>query len=295
MKLEQAANIVSIELKRDAEFTSLGFVTHQTLNRLIFLENEKYLPKLLAATGVSAVISTAELADQIPSNYGLAISSEPRKAFYLLHNHLAANTNFYWTSFPSRISNKAVIHPTAYIAPTDVVIEDGVIVEPKAVILERSIIGEDSIIRSGVTVSVESFEFKRFGTDVVHILQAGGTRLGKRVEVQCNSNIDRSLFGGFTEIGDDTKLGATVHIGVSSVIGKRCLFSAHTVISGSTTIEDEVWIGPGCAVSSELHIGKGAYVTIGAVVTRDVNPGQHVSGNFAIDHDKYLAFIKSIR
>jgi hypothetical protein len=30
-------------------------------------------------------------------------------------------------------------------------------------------------------------------------------------------------------------------------------------------------------------------------VTRDVPPGHHVTGNFAIEHEKFLAFLKTIR
>ena len=31
------------------------------------------------------------------------------------------------------------------------------------------------------------------------------------------------------------------------------------------------------------------------VVTRDVPPGQRVSGNFAIEHSRFIAFIRNIR
>ncbi len=295
MSLTEAARIIPMDVERPADFASLGFITHASPQRLIFVESEKFLAKLAGNTLVSAVITTPEFAPRIPAEYGLAVCAEPRRVFYTLHNYLVEHTEFFWKSFPSKIAKTATIHSTAYVAPSDVVIEDGAIIEPHAMILEKSVIGQESVIRTQATIGVESFEFERLGDEILHVIHAGGARLGKRVEIQAKSNVDRAVFGGFTEVGDDTKLGALVHIGHTSVIGKRVLISVLTVISGSVRVGDDVWIGPGCAISSELVIGDKAYVTIGSVVTRNVEPGQHVSGNFAIDHEKYLAFIKSIR
>jgi UDP-3-O-[3-hydroxymyristoyl] glucosamine N-acyltransferase len=44
-----------------------------------------------------------------------------------------------------------------------------------------------------------------------------------------------------------------------------------------------------------LTIGKKASISLGSVVTKDVKEGNRVSGNFAIDHDRFIAFIRSIR
>jgi UDP-3-O-[3-hydroxymyristoyl] glucosamine N-acyltransferase LpxD len=241
------------------------------------------------------VITTKELAVGMPEKYGIALSDNSRKVFYELHNYLATNTHFYWTDFPSRVSDKAIIHPTAYIAPSNVVIGDDVVIEPNAVILEGAIIEDGAIIRAGATISAEGFEFKRFGDDVMHVVHAGGAHLGKRVEVQCNSNVDRAVFGGYTEVGDDTKIDTLVHVGHCVVLGRRCFIAALTVICGSTTLGDDVWVGPHSVISSELSIGQGAHITLGSVVTRDVPPRHRVTGNFAIDHDKFIAFLKTVR
>ena len=56
---------------------------------------------------------------------------------------------------------------------------------------------------------------------------------------------------------------------------------------------NDVWIGPGVVSQVKLQ-QKGASITIGAVVIRNVNEHQRVSGNFAIDHD-VIAFLKTIR
>ncbi|OYV07782.1 MAG: UDP-3-O-acylglucosamine N-acyltransferase 2, partial [Methanosaeta sp. ASP1-2] len=52
---------------------------------------------------------------------------------------------------------------------------------------------------------------------------------------------------------------------------------------------------PNATISNKLTVGEGAFITMGAVVTRNVLPHKKVSGNFALDHAKFMDFIKSIR
>lgn len=44
------------------------------------------------------------------------------------------------------------------------------------------------------------------------------------------------------------------------------------------TIEDDVWIGAGVQVCPGVHIGRGAVIAAGSVVTRDVEPETVVGG-----------------
>jgi len=44
-------------------------------------------------------------------------------------------------------------------------------------------------------------------------------------------------------------------------------------------IEDDVWIGPNAAVLKGVHIGAGALIEAGSLVTRDVPPHARVLGN----------------
>lgn len=47
---------------------------------------------------------------------------------------------------------------------------------------------------------------------------------------------------------------------------------------GDIIIEDDVWIGCGATIMSGVHIGKGAVIAAGAVVTKDVEPYAIVAG-----------------
>ncbi|MDY6833874.1 MAG: UDP-3-O-(3-hydroxymyristoyl)glucosamine N-acyltransferase, partial [Chloroflexota bacterium] len=75
----------SIEVGRDGEFESLGFVTHTNHRQLGYLEDAKYLSMLLDNASITCVVTSKELAPLIPQRIGLAISEMPRKSFYDVH------------------------------------------------------------------------------------------------------------------------------------------------------------------------------------------------------------------
>lgn len=47
---------------------------------------------------------------------------------------------------------------------------------------------------------------------------------------------------------------------------------------GEIVIGDDVWIGANCVITPDVHIGRGAVVGAGAVVTREVAPFTIVGG-----------------
>ena len=47
---------------------------------------------------------------------------------------------------------------------------------------------------------------------------------------------------------------------------------------GDIVVDDDVWIGYGATVLSGVHIGQGAVIAAGAIVTKDVEPYQIVAG-----------------
>ena len=142
---------------------------------------------------------------------------------------------------------------------------------------------------------------------------ASGVVLGERVAIFHPDLVN--LYG--CRIGDDTKIGAFVEIQKNAQVGSRCKISSHTFICEGVTIEDEVFVGHGVMFINDPHpratsdgqlqteadwavvptfvrrgasigsgatimcgitIGEKAMVGAGAVVTRDVAPGETVLG-----------------
>ena len=137
--------------------------------------------------------------------------------------------------------------------------------------------------------------------------------LGERVAIFHPTLVN--LYG--CRIGDDTKIGTFVEIQKNAEIGRRCKISSHSFICEGVTIEDDVFVGhgvmfindrrprataggqlqtekdwtvvptriqrgaslgSGATILCGVTIGKDAMIGAGAVVTRDVAPGETVAG-----------------
>jgi UDP-3-O-[3-hydroxymyristoyl] glucosamine N-acyltransferase len=295
MHLSDLPAIVPVTVLRDGPIASLGLISFAGEEMLVFLESDRFLEPLLRNASVRCVITTQALRDRLPTSLGLAVSQEPRRDFFRLHNHLADHTDFYWQDIPSEIAPDAVISPAAYIAERNVRIGHRTVIEPHVTVLPRTILGDGVILRAGCVIGSQGFQFMHLDDGVLPVAHGGGVRLGDRVEVQANCTIARALFGGFTELDEDTKLDSLVYVAHHAKLGKRCLVGAGAAITGSVTVGDDVWIGPNATIASEVTIGDRAQITLGSVVTRNVAPDQHVTGNFAVDHEKFIAFLRTIR
>lgn len=288
------AHGLQASLHRDGDFLGPGLVSHDRPRMLVFVESAAWLPAVLGNPSVSAVLTTAELAAELPPRLAIGVTDSPRKAFYLLHNTLVA-AGFYRQRVATVIAGSARIHPRAWIAETGVVIGERCVIEPNVTIFEGTVLEDDVVVRAGVVLGSEGFQFPLVDGVLLAVSHAGGVHIGKRVHIQANCCVDRALFGGSTTLGDDTKLDNIVHIAHDCQIGKRNRIAACAMFAGSVRTGDDVWVGPASAISSEVSIGDGAAITIGAVVSRDVPAGRRVTGNLAIDHDRYLAYLRTIR
>ena len=125
-----------------------------------------------------------------------------------------------------------------------------------------------------------------------------------------------NLYG--CRVGDETRVGPFVEIQRGATIGARCKIQSHSFVCEGVEIEDEVFVGhgvlfindkyprattdsgelqgdedwtllptvverratlgSGALIMGGVRIGEGAMVGAGAVVTRDVAPGETVAG-----------------
>ncbi len=101
--------------------------------------------------------------------------------------------------------------------------------------------------------------------------------------------------GGYLEIGNNNYInGAFISASKKVILGNNIKIGPQTMImdsdfhdisdhneegaSDSIIIEDDVWLGARCTILKGVHIGKGAVVGIGAVVTKDVPANAIVGG-----------------
>jgi UDP-3-O-[3-hydroxymyristoyl] glucosamine N-acyltransferase len=276
----------------DGEIAGLGFLPHHPPDVAVPLYDSRFISKL--DRKVAAVLTTADLVDRMPPHLGKVVVDNPLEALWKAHARLNEQ-GFYWTDFDSRIHPEALISPQAYVAPRNVEIGPGTVVEPNATILERVRMGARCVIRAGAVLGTEGFEVRMIDGKMTVVPHTGSVVLGDDVQIMSNTCVCKSLMGGATRVGDGTVIDTLVHVAHNVQIGRQARIVSQAMLGGSCDIGDGCWIGPGACISNSLTIGAGARVTIGSVVTRDVPAGEHVSGNFAISHEKYLAFLKTIR
>ncbi len=295
LTLGAVAPVIAARVTRDASFATLGFLQHNWPDRLSFVETEAALERLVVSTGISCVLCPAALEDRVPRHLGVAVADSPRQAFCDLHEHLASSTDFYGRVEPTTIATSAQIHERAFVALSGVRIAAGVRIEPNATILEGADIGEGSVIRAGVIVGSEGFQVSVYRGRARRLTHAGSVVIGADVEIQSGCCIDRALFGGATRIGDATTLDKLVYVAHHVVLGRGCRIGAGALLTGSVQLGDEVWVGPNATLRDGVTVGDRAQISLGSVVTRDVEADAHVTGNFARPHDQFLAGLRRDR
>lgn len=184
------------------------------------------------------------------------------------------------------IGNGVCIFPNVVVYP-DCQIGDRTLLHGNCTIQERSILGCDCVIHSGAVIGAEGFGFVPTREGWYKMQQSGYVELGDRVEIGCNSTIDRPAVGT-TRVGHDTKMDNMVHIGHGCQIGRGCAFAAQVGLAGGVEVGDRVILAGQVGVANGGRIGPGAVVSSKSGVTSRVGPGETFSGYPAVDHRTYL-------
>lgn len=286
---------IECSCEKTGEFESLGLVGYNKGNNVCtFIENEKYINDL--SHNVSVVITNEEVGRILGKqnkNFVVCIVENPRVTYFLIHNYLSKLEGYKRTLFKTEIGNNCQISEHAIISETNVCIGNNVTVEEFAVIRENTIIGDNSIIRAGCKIGGEGFEFKTDSTIIFRVDHIGGVIIGKNVEIQYNSCIDKAIYPwDNTVIGDYVKIDNLVHVGHAVKIAERSMIIANSGIGGRTSIGKDSWIGFGATIRNGITIGNNTRANMGAVVTKSIGNNEKVTGNFAIPHDEFIAKLK---
>ena len=297
MNFSGLKEIDNIQLIQDGTFSNLGCFNQKKPALLSFIQEINDIDKLIVPSNISSLIIKPEFLPRLIINHqvGICFSQDPYKTFVKIHNYLARETSFYGSPFDKKIGRTTHVHPTAFIAETNVKIGENCYIGPNVTILEGTQIENNVIIRAGTTIGSETVNLSFYDPQENWMIPTGGVIIHNHVEIHSNCCVSKAILGGFTEIGEYTKIDNLVNISNDVKIGKRCMIVALASVGESVIIGDDTWIGPGSAIEKNIEIGNNAYVTLGSIVTDNVSSDQRVSGNFAIPHEKFLSFLKKIR
>lgn len=184
-------------------------------------------------------------------------------------------------------------------------------------------IGNISVGRSLLTHRIRGIanwmrSFIRFKIRQRWIKTNGMTRIHSTVHL--NAPHKDMSFGHHVQLGPHCHVSADIHfgnyvlcVGHVSFIGKnehrydcvgQTVWEAPRGVDRPTVIGNDVWIGHGAIIIGGVHVGDGAVIAAGSVVTKDVPPLTIVGGNPAkiirrrfdseIDDAKHSDFIKTL-
>lgn len=292
-ELLEQLKLENYELLSDGSFEIWDYCTAETQKQFLsFIEKEKFVNRI--SPFASCLFCTAELAEKVMAvGKGICVVDEPKAAFHLVHNYFAlADQKRERAALKTGTNCK--ISENAYVDSYDVVIGDNVTIEDNVVIKAGTIIGNNVVIRSGAVIGGQSFS---------HVRQANGETLGLvdmgKVIIEDNSDIypmvhiARGILpDDITWIKKNVVIDALTYIGHGVHVGESTLIAARSAIGGNTHIGKRVWIGIGATVTNRIKIADDARVSLGAVVTKNVDAGVTVSGNFAIEHHLFLKKLK---
>jgi acyl-[acyl carrier protein]--UDP-N-acetylglucosamine O-acyltransferase len=90
-----------------------------------------------------------------------------------------------------------------------------------------------------------------------------------------------------TKVGARSFVMAGCHIGHDAIVGEDCELAPKTVLGGHVQLGNKVRCGVGVLIKPFVKVGDGARLGMGAVVNRDVPPGEVWVGNPAEEISKF--------
>ncbi|MEO5803564.1 MAG: UDP-3-O-(3-hydroxymyristoyl)glucosamine N-acyltransferase, partial [Verrucomicrobiota bacterium] len=266
-------------------FSGVSSLDHATPDALCFCA--------LTSPDAESLIANSPAKVVICSEHFSPTEKISSKALILTANPMLYFTRMLKLFFPSPlkkgVASSAVVEPGAEIAADVSVdhfvvvqngakIESGCIIESGARILRGSVIRKNSRIGANSVIGAEGLAFGKESDGSYETMpHLGRAVLENDVWVGANSTVVKGILTD-TIVGRGTKIGNHVNVGHNVKIGENCFIAAGSVLCGSSKIGDRVWLAAASVILNKINVGADALVGIGAVVSKDVAPGNHVMG-----------------
>ncbi len=241
-----------------------------------------------------------DLADKLNSVPNVLVLAPPSFEAVLQVSHILTSRprldfaravrQFFVASPEPFISSTAVIAPSATIGKQvsighfsvvseGVQIGDNTEIRDHVVLLPNTIIGARCVIKSHTLIGDEGFgfEFEDDGTPF-RMPHLGRVVIGNDVEIGALNVIARGTIDD-TVISDHVKTDDHVFVAHNVFVGENSVIIAGAEVSGSVKIGANVWVGPQACVLNKIQIGDYAFLGLGAVVTKSVEPNMVMVGN----------------
>ena len=277
---------------REGEFDAVGLIglrKNESEKHIAYLLDIKYLEGAIK-DGMDCLIVPAEIVDEVKSSFegGICTAGNPKESFFLIHNLITENKTF----DENDIDETAIIAETAIIPDKGIKIGANTVIEDYVVLKNHVEIGDNCRIMSGCVIGTPAYYYFGEGENADMVNSSGYVKIGNHVIIHSNSTVCRGVIGGPTLIGDNTSLDSNVFFAHDVQVGANCTFAAGCVLGGWAEAGDDCYFGLGVTVAPIVRVNDKAKCSIGAVLTKDVPKGTQYSGNFAIEHGKFIQNLK---
>lgn len=259
-------------------FSSLG---NYRMGTFTWIKKQESIPENMNLSQIALVIASENVSVDTISN--VIQTKESKRAFFAMIEH-----------FYDEPEERPAIGQFTYIGPKvklgkdvrighnctldgDITIGDHTVIWNNVTIINRVSIGAYCEIQSGVIIGHTSLAFtENEHHEKTYIKHHGGVQIGDHVYVAKGTVIDRGTI-------DDTVVEAWCALDNKTVIAHNCRVGRGSTLTMQCVLGGSTQIGQGCYLShatarEQTHIGDGATVGMGSIVTRNVDAGQTVVG-----------------
>lgn len=249
---------------------------------LSYCTNEELLIRGLKNPKVKCLIISKEMLENIDTKQTACtffVVKNPEETFYFLHEELQKTIFYKRNNVDYSISKTSNIHKSC-ILEEEVSIGENVIIEPFVHIKKGTIIGDNCLIRSNSVIGAEGYQILKDNTGKPYLVNhVGGVKIGNNVSIGNNVTICKSLFEGYTIIGNNNKIDCQVHIGHNCEIGNDNCFVSGAILLGSVKIGNKTWIGPNTVILNKVIVEDRSFIGASSFVINNVKAATKVYGN----------------
>lgn len=147
------------------------------------------------------------------------------------------------------------------------------------VVIGRGVsIGRDCFLKSGSIIGERGFGFVRDEHGAAHIFpHYASVTIGNAVEIGALSTVVSGALDD-TLVEDEAKINDHVHVAHNVRIGRRTMVAAGAILSGSSDIGQDVWVGINASIRDGVSLGDRVVVGMAAVVTKSFPPDVTIVG-----------------
>ncbi len=294
----------------DEKISGIADLSASLPGQISFLSSKKYKSDLNTAKATACLVNE-NVASLVGDEHIVPlITKTPRAHFARIVSKFVAKKPLSQETGSASIARSANIHETAIISD-GAIISDNATIGPYALIgpgvtigartiieghvsIECSDVGSDCVIKSGAKIGTEGFGMDGDETGIVALPHTGTVIMGDRVQIGCNTTVDRGFLGA-TRMADDVKIDNLVQIAHNVSIGAGSMLAGRVGISGSCKIGQNVMMGGAVGLADHLTIGDNVQIAAAAGVMHNIPDGEVWSGVPAMPIRDHMRLISATR